>query len=236
MSPNLPTPNSPTDKNTKLAEVKVQLAALKASLLARKERLQCEQEEQDRNRQEAQEHHEEADRMEAERRVEVDIAEQQEKAPPRLDMEAVRAGLTRSSRQGWKSPESDDDSVSSVATAIPCGDKPMVVIRGPVALDDSEVASSLGKRKERESGDGVSPILFRLCRFAEMSKWDYYSVGCTNCIKQGLRCMPSSGPGMSCIVCRTHKVHCDESEGPTSNRTARNKDAGTLLSSRARTQ
>ena len=39
--------------------------------------------------------------------------------------------------------------------------------------------------------------------------------------------MPSSGPGMSCVVCRTRKVHCDKSEGPASNRAMRNKDAGT---------
>ena len=41
------------------------------------------------------------------------------------------------------------------------------------------------------------------------------------------RCVPSSGPGTSCVVCRTRKVHCDKLEGPASNRATRNKDAGT---------
>ena len=98
MSPNVPTPNSPMDENAKLVEVKVQLAVLEASLLARKERLQREQEEQDRDRQEAQARREEVDRVELEQRVEAGIVEQREKAMPQLDMEVIRAGLTRSSR------------------------------------------------------------------------------------------------------------------------------------------
>ena len=192
-------------ESAKLAEVRAQLAALKASLLVRKDRhrLQHEQEEQDRDHQEAQVRREEVDHMEVEQRVEADIAEQWEKAPPQLDMEAVRAGLAWSSRHGRKSPESDNnDSVSSVMIAMPCGNKPIVVIQGPTALADGESTHSLRKRKERESGDGVSLICFLTMQFAESLKWDYYSVGCANCIKQGLRCMPSSRPGMSCIVCR----------------------------------
>ena len=136
----------------KLAEVKVQLAVLEVSLLTCKEQMQQEQEELERDRQEAQEH-----REEAEQGFEADVEEQREKAPLLLDMEAVWAGLTRSSHKGRKSPESDDNhSTSSVATAVPRGDKPVMVIRGPVALAAGEVANSLGKCKERESGDGVS--------------------------------------------------------------------------------
>ena len=148
MSPESTTPKTPMDKDTKLAEVQAQLAALKASLLVRKDRMQRDQEEQDRNRQEAQVRREEANCVEAEQRVEADIAERREKVQLRLDMEAVRAGLTRSSCHGRKSPESDDDddSVSLVATAVPRGDKPIVVIWGPTALADSKSTCGLGKR------------------------------------------------------------------------------------------
>ena len=229
MSPESTSPKSPMDESAKLVEVRAQLAALKVSLLMRKDCLQHEQEEQDRDRQEAQAHREEVDNVEAEQRVEADIAERREKAQPRSDMETVRAGLAWFSRHGRKSPESDDDddSASLVATAVPRGDKAIVVIWGPTALADGESPHGLGKRKEHESGDGVSALCSLSLRCAESLKWDYYSVGCTNCIKQGLRCVPSSGPGTSCIVCWMRKVRCNKSEGPASNRAAKNKDTGT---------
>ena len=112
-------------------------------------------------------------------------------------------------------------------TTTPHGDKLVVVIRSLVAVASGERAPRLRKRKEQESGDRVSPSCPLLVRLADNLQWDYYSVGCANWIKQGLRCVPSSRPGTSCVVCWTCKARCDKSDGPASNRAVKNKDAGT---------
>ena len=81
-------------------------------------------------------------------------------ATPLIDMEEAWVGIARFGRKGWQIPDSDDDkSMALIATTKPHSDKPVVVIHGLIAAAGGERVPRLGKCKERESGDRVSPVL-----------------------------------------------------------------------------
>ena len=79
-------------------------------------------------------------------------------ATPLIDMEEARVGIAQFGRKGRQIPDSDDGkSTALIATTKPHSDKPVVVIRSLVAAAGGERVPRLGKCKEQESGDRVSP-------------------------------------------------------------------------------